>query len=544
MFRGEAGIFDCKESQVISNAEINAVLETLDDALKANPKPDELREVVLPVMQLCAQSTKMHCKVFFPDRFKFPFSPKIHDRMFEILDNVSFQKTLILAPRGCGKTSVVQLGYSSRNVLFQLANYIIPVSCSEMQALNQTESLKEELLINLMIKKLFGENLKGNTGQFSKHQWVTSTGVCIMPRGTGQQIRGLLYRNDRPDLLILDDIEDPERVKSEEYRLEVKKWLYQNAIPAVDLKVGNTSRVNAIGTVQHEDSVFVEIIEEFEKHMKEGRKPDWAVAQLSICDEDFKSNWPEAFPDEWVTEQLRLARERRMMDSFAREYMSLPVSGEGNFSKDCFLWYDEPLKKPVETVLLIDPAKTVKAESAETAIVVVGVDTEDQTLYVREVLHGRLHPDEVIDHAFNIATRWKARTIAFEVTGLNEFITYPIKNEMFRRGLSFNLVELKARGKKEDRIAALLPFYRQGLIKHARSGGVGDLEIQLMSYPRSRRWDIMDAFSYIVELLESGSRYFIPKSWNESPEQVESEYDELNELETAMPSMDEGWMIA
>ena len=527
---------------MISNEEIAGVINTLDEALKAKLKPDALKEVVMPVMRLCSQSTKLTCKVFFPERFTFPFSPMIHDRMFEILDNFAFQKTLILAPRGCGKTSVVQLGYSAKNVLFQLANYIVPVSCSETQALNQSESLKDELLCNIMIKKLFGENLKG--GQFSKHQWVTSTGVCIMPRGAGQQIRGLLYRNSRPNLLIIDDLEDPDRVKSEDYRREVKEWLYQNAIPAVDLKVGNNSRINMIATVSHEDSVTTEILEEFNRHMEEGRTPDWAVAQLSICDEQFKSNWPEAFPDAWVAKQLALARERRMMDSFAREYMSLPVSAEGNFSKDCFIYYDEPLKKNVENVVLIDPAKTVRAESAETAIVVAGVDTEDGVIYVREVIHGRLHPDEVINHAFNVAQRWKARTIAFEVTGLNEFITYPVRNEMIRRGLTFNLVELKARGKKEDRIAALLPFYRQGLIKHANSGGVGELEIQLLSYPRSRRWDIMDAFSYIVELLESGSRYFQPKSWNESPEAVESEFDELAELEGALPDMEEGWMIA
>ena len=529
---------------MITNAELYGVVDALDKALTADLDEADLKRVIMPVMQLCVQSTKVHCKVFFPDRFKFPFSPVIHDRMFGVLDNPAFQKVLVLAPRGCGKTSCVQLGYSSRNVLFQLADYIVPVSCSETQALNQTESLKAELLANLMIKKLFGANIKGS--EFSKHQWVTSSGICVMPRGMGQQIRGLLYRNARPNLLILDDVEDPSRIGSEDYRRDVKNWLYQDAIPAVDLKTGNRSKIAAIGTVQHEASPFMEIVEEFESDMKAGRKPDWAVAQLSICDEKFKSNWPEAFPDEWVAEQLRLARERRMMDSFAREYMSIPVSAEGNFSKDLFLYYDEPLKHPVETVILIDPAKTVKAESADTAIVVVGVDTDAQTLFVREVLHGRFHYDEIINYTFNLAQRWKARTVAFEVNSLNEFIVYPMKNEAVRRGaaLGMELIELRARGKKEDRIAGLLPLYRQGLIKHANSGGVGDLEIQLMSYPRSKRWDIMDAFSYIVELLESGNRYFIPRSWNEDPAEVEKEFDELDELEGALPPLESGWMIA
>ena len=140
-----------------------------------------------------------------------------------------------------------------------------------------------------------------------------------------------------------------------------------------------------------------------------------------------------------------------------------------------------------------------------------------------------------------MADRFNARVVGIEVTSLNEFITYPVRNEMLRRGLMFDLIELKARGKKEDRIASLASFYRQGLIYHKK--GVCDvLETQLMSFPRSRYFDAMDAFAYIVEMLEVGYRYFEPaEDVYDSPEDIEKEYDVLKKNS---PDALEGWRIA
>jgi phage terminase large subunit-like protein len=80
---------------------------------------------------------------------------------------------------------------------------------------------------------------------------------------------------------------------------------------------------------------------------------------------------------------------------------------------------------------------------------------------------------------------------------------------MIKRGKFYNLVELKARGHKEDRIAMLNPLYRLGYIWH-NSNVCQALESQLIVFPKSKRDDIMDAVAYVVEMLELGERYFAP----------------------------------
>ena len=47
-----------------------------------------------------------------------------------------------------------------------------------------------------------------------------------------------------------------------------------------------------------------------------------------------------------------------------------------------------------------------------------------------------------------------------------------------------------------------------------------------MSFPRSKRLDIMDAFAYTIEMMELGERYFEPI--NENPEDVEAEFAEID----------------
>ena len=136
-----------------------------------------------------------------------------------------------------------------------------------------------------------------------------------------------------------------------------------------------------------------------------------------------------------------------------------------------------------------------------------------------------------------MAIKNNAKVIGIETTGLEEFIKQPIKNYMFRElnGLFFELIWLKARGGRNDekgkieRIKGLIPYYRLGYIYHNASHvEIAKLESQLLMFPRSRLWDLMDGAAYIVEMLELGERYFSPIGSDDNLENIESEYKSLD----------------
>ena len=468
------------------------------------------QEDIQEVMQRCYGSTRVSAKVLFPERFELPFS-SLHEEIFKILDNDDIQQAVIAAPRGFGKTSLCTIAHPAKRILFKEKRFIVPISATATSAVLQGENLKRELMTNEVIRELFGP-MKSEA--FSRDQWITATGTMVMPRGAGQQVRGILFNDSRPDLIIADDLEDAESVLNPDSRAKLKDWWFSDVCNSIN-RSRKDWKIVVIGTVLHEDSLLVNLLED----------PDWHSVQLSICDDNYKSNWPDFITDAEVM-KLRDAHERRgQLDLFYREYRNVPVATEdATFQPSYFKYYEESEldTKNLENVIMIDPAKTVKLHSAESAIVGVGIDRSNHKLYVRDIVSKRLYPDQIYDEAFGMAIRLNAKVVGIEVTSLNEFITQPIKNEMFKRGQFFELIELKARAKKADRIAALVPFYRQGYVYHNKNC-CGGLEGQLLSFPRSKLWDTMDALAYIVEMLELGERYFEPPEEDD----IESEFAEL-----------------
>src|SRR5690606_32493389 len=88
---------------------------------------------------------------------------------------------------------------------------------------------------------------------------------------------------------------------------------------------------------------------------------------------------------------------------------------------------------------------------------------------------------------------------------------------------------------KVARIKSLAHYYRLGLIYHNKSV-TAPLEAQLLSFPRARRWDIMDAFGYLPEILERGDRFMRPFEGEvESIDEVNEEMALLTEWDDTLP---------
>lgn len=453
----------------------------------------------------CYNSLETCARVLFPSRFRRPFT-SLHRQIFNILDDLPSQKVAIAAPRSIGKTSLVSLAYAGRQILFEDSKFIMNVSYSNSKAEKETENLKDQLVRNVRIQELFAP-MKSDS--WSKESWVTATGTMVMPRGRGQQIRGWIHGDYRPDLFIVDDLEDPEEVNNDERRFDTKQWFFEDLYGAVD-KAEKDWRIIVVGTILHEDALLVNLLED----------PGWHSIRLELCDDNYKSNCPEWYSDEDILAMVEDYRNQGLLDSFYREYRNLVIAGEdAAFQSSMFKYYDEGEARldkdlDVENFVIIDPAKTTAEKSDDTAIVGIGHNAKKNRLYFRDCVAGKFHPDRQYEEVFRMCERLRARVIGIEVTSLNEFITQPFYNEMNRRGLSYTVVELKPRGgeKKDDRIRGLVPYYRQGLVFHNKAIS-GALEAQLLSFPKSKRKDVMDAFAYVVQLLQTGERYMRPKTW-------------------------------
>ncbi|ECN0285038.1 hypothetical protein YN38_24115, partial [Salmonella enterica subsp. enterica serovar Newport] len=114
--------------------------------------------------------------------------------------------------------------------------------------------------------------------------------------GSGKKLRGLRHGPYRPDLIILDDIENDENVRSPEQRDKLHNWLKKTVMPLGE--AGGKTDIIYIGTILHYDSVLARTLD----------NPLWRTARFKavIRMPDNMSLW-----DEWET----MLAEKRLDDA-------------------------------------------------------------------------------------------------------------------------------------------------------------------------------------------------------------------------------------
>lgn len=487
--------------------------------------PEEIRELVQrqkEILAPCYGSLKSTCYTLFPDIFFREFG-KCHEELFEKLEDPAVKKLAVLAFRGIGKTSLILKAFAAKRLLFQESKFIIPLGCTYTHAEMQSENLKKELSeINKDIKRIFGD-IRDKT-QWTKEHWRVrfadgELGGNVFPRSAGQQVRGLLIDNFRPDLWLADDIENPKYIASDEHRHSVVEWFFSDVMYTLDLGIGAPDwKMIVSGTVLHEDSLVLMLQDD----------KGWEHVNIPLCDDKFRSIWPGYMTDDMIMAEYEEHKARDTLEIFYRERMNLPIVTEDRTFKPPFKYYKETEKElnespKIENIVIIDPAKTKKLASAETGIVGVGIDIYGNKIKVRDALGKKMLPDEIYREALAMCARINARVLGVEVTSLHEFIVQPLRNEIFRQNLGIEIVELHARGHKADRVRALTPYYRHGDVEHHPTA-CGGLEAQLLSFPKSKRWDQMDALAYVAQMMSEGNRYFVKY---DSEEMIEKEFEEL-----------------
>ena len=488
------------------------------------------------------RSTAAMAQMFFPHHVYRPFC-NLHKQVFDILDDDSIRAAALALPRGFGKTTLAGTVFAARKSLFRDCHFIVYISCTFTKATNDLKTLANEFKNNELLKKVFGDLKEGSvTWAEGSGEIELNSDIKIEAKGAGSQIRGIKYKHYRPDLIIIDDLEDPEAVQSEERRKKLEEWFFADVMNSINL---DKTRVIMLGTILHQDSLLANILKEKEDYLKDKDPMDmesdasraemkelFHTIRLEACDDNLKSAWPEYMSDATIAAKYKIYEQRGLQDVFFREMRNLPMSPDGaTFEAALFKTYREGDIKfeGMETVVLYDPAKTVSARADYTAIVGVSLDTINNKIYFRDCVNKKIPPDEQYKEVLDMADRLKTCNVGYEETSLNEFIRYPFETYARTRGRYYNLVALKARGKKEDRIASLSPFYKMGAVYHNDNQAIkGPLEAQLLTFPRSKHDDVMDAFAYFVGMFDLGERFF-SMSTDSEIRTIEAEYKLLED---------------
>jgi len=165
--------------------------------------------------------------------------------------------------------------------------------------------------------------------------------------------------------------------------------------------------------------------------------------------------------------------------------------------------------KKLNVFAAVDFAFSLSKKADYTAIVVVGIDA-DNNIYVLDI--DRFKTDRIsdyFDHIFHLVSKWSFRKIRAEVSVAQQAIVRQLKELIKQHGLSLSVDEFrpnKHQGNKEERISAILePRYDNLQIWHYRGGNIQTLEEELMSRNPPHD-DIKDALASAVDMAVKHAR--------------------------------------
>ena len=487
-------------------------------------------------------------RAYLPHYFKRK-SPRFHKELDEIwstgvmkgknplkeAEAISWMKgsrQVVAAPRGHAKSTNFTFKDSLHSVLYAYKHYILILSDSSDQAELFLDDIRTELEDNYNIILDFG-SLKGDkvwrTGVI-----LTSTDIKVEAIGSGKKVRGRRHRNWRPDLIVLDDIENDENVNTPEQRRKLSSW-FNKAVS----KAGDTyTDIMYIGTILHYDSLLSSVLQ---NPMYKTRKyraviseaantklwEEWEGIYTNLFNEDHEKDaraFYEAHKEEMLlgTEvlwpeklsyyALMEARVSEGEASFNSEYQNDPVDPENaTFNPEWFDYYEPELVDFSDPEFVFvganDPSLGKNKKSDTSSIINLALSTKTGYMYVADASVEKRKPDVIIDDVFEMNRRLKRDygkgfyKFGVEVVQFQYFFKEVMAKKSAEEGEYIPIEEIQSVISKMLRIESLQPVVKNKYLKFNREHKT--LLKQLQEYPMGRNDDAPDGLQMAVQLAQT-----------------------------------------
>ena len=488
--------------------------------------------------QIGAISPQAFAEVYLKNNCSAPFS-KMHLELFQkLLDitNSRRAKIAIAAPRGHAKSTIVSLVYVLWCILYLKEHLILIVSNTESQAKTLLKDIKHQLKTNPLIRSDFPELCGKNPKPWRDNKIQLPNRAMICVYGAGQSIRDIRNDKYRPGLIIADDLENEEKVESEEQREKLRSWFSGTL-----LNTGHPdTNVIVIGTILNHNSLLANLVDL-------ERTPGWdgktykAIEKFSYYPQSWE-RWsaifrsrdeykgktgPDAAKKYFRFKRARMLRRTKVLWPQWESYYDLMVMRETEgdiffqrekqncpldprqciFKKENMLFWDDEFRDTQHLIEAIgrhgrfygacDPAMGRTAKGDYTAIIVLLKDIRTNILYViaADIIH--CAPDATIQKIIQYADIYCFSQFAVESNNFQQLMVDDLQRRLREKGRPLKINSLQHSSQKRSRICSLEAYVSQGLLRF--NSKHQDLLRQLTQFPMAKNDDGPDALEMAVE---------------------------------------------
>ncbi|MFG1409499.1 phage terminase large subunit [Xanthobacter sp. VTT E-85241] len=465
---------------------------------------------------------RFFCQTYFPHYIKSAPS-LLHQHLYEDLPTLVApgktrgRKLLKIAPRGSAKSTIGTQLFSLWAALLRKKRFIIIAMDVWEQAALMLEAIKVELESNPRLAMDFPD-ASGAGRRWREGEIVTRTDVMFLAAGARQKLRGRRFGPFRPDLVILDDMENDENVTSPEYRQKLESWVLK-VVCELGPPDGSMDLI-MVGTILHHDAVLVRLSRKpgftatkFKALVRDPDRMDlweqWQEIYLNDSEDAADSfydehraemdagallNWPEVKP------LLLLMKARATsFSSFMSEQQGEPVSEGAPFTHLTF-W----VQRRHDWIFFggVDPSLGKKGKGRDpSAILVAALDRSSSTpvLDVVEASIRRRLPDVIIADVIAMQREFGCALWFVEAIQFQEFLRSELMSRALREGVPLPAIPVQPITDKTLRIERLQPPIAGGLIRFSQHQAV--LLEQLRQWPNGDHDDGPDC----LEMLWTGA---------------------------------------
>lgn len=247
--------------------------------------------------------------------------PEFHKDIFAVMISLKIDRFACAIPRDHAKTTLAKLA-CVWYFMFSKYKFIVYLSNTSDVAVPSTNDivnfLKSNNFENIFGACIFYTNQDGKG--YYKFDLPESLGskTCILRAlGAGKQVRGINVDNTRPQLAIVDDLEDNDNIATPELFKKLKHWFYGPFLKCLD-KFDN--KIIWLGNMIAEQQLLNEIC----------NSQFWHSRRYGCLLANGEALWADAWPIEKLQRDYAEYQEIGLADVWFAEMMNLPMtSGSG-----------------------------------------------------------------------------------------------------------------------------------------------------------------------------------------------------------------------
>lgn len=404
-----------------------------------------------------------------------------------------FSQLCLGLPRGFGKSTLMKV-FILYCILFTKKKFILIVG--------NTATLAENILSDIMdmldepnIKAVFGDwriGIEKDTQPVKKFGF-RGRNIILVALGAGGSLRGLNLKNERPDVMVFDDIQSAEDAESPGVSDKLERWMVGTAMKAKSplgclyLFIGN------MYPTKHSILRKLKSNPKWIKFIAGGILSDgtslWEELQpikqlLSEYESDLAMGHPEIFFAEVLNDEN--ANANKLID--LSKLPSIPFD------------LDEPI---AGNFIIIDPSN----DKINSDAVSIGYfEVHDAKPVLVELIEGRFSPGDTITNALKLALRRNCRVIAIESNAYQYSLLYWFDFICAQLGIvGIHAVEIYSGSySKNSRILSMLKGYLAGEIFVAPDCQ-GPVHLQITEFNAMKRDNtdgLLDLLTYAPKVIE------------------------------------------